>query len=61
MFPAGSSTLTGKGQISIPAKLVRTLGIQRGDRFSLSVRNGSFVAQRIPRRTTSQTKEATRG
>lgn len=61
MFPTGSSTPTSKGQITIPAKLARAMGIQRGDRFSLSVLNRSIVAQRIPRRTTLRKKEATCG
>ena len=57
MFPVGFSTVTSKGQITIPAKLARAMGIQRGDRFSMSVRNGSIVAQRITRRKTSQKKK----
>ena len=61
MFPIRSSTVTSKGQITIPAKLARAMGIQRGDRFSLSVRKGSIVAQLFPRKKTPQNKEATRG
>jgi AbrB family looped-hinge helix DNA binding protein len=61
MFPVGSSTVTSKGQITIPAQLARAMGMQRGDRLSLSVLNGSIVAQRIPRRDPSPKKEATRG
>jgi len=61
MFPDRSSTVTSKGQITLPAKLARVMGIQRGDRFTLSIVHGSIVAQRIPRRTTLRKKEATRG
>jgi AbrB family looped-hinge helix DNA binding protein len=61
MFPVGFSTVTSKSQITIPAKLARAMGIQRGDRFSMSGLNGSIIAQRIQRRNTSQKKEATRG
>jgi AbrB family looped-hinge helix DNA binding protein len=43
----GTSKITSKGQISIPAKLMRTLGLKEGDRLHLVVENGGIRIEPI--------------
>ncbi len=46
-----TTTLTGKNQITLPADLVRKLGLKPGTRFVWSARkDGSMVARPLPSR-----------
>ena len=46
-----TTTLTGKNQITLPADLVRKLGLKPGARFAWSVlRDGSMIARPLPSR-----------
>ncbi|MEZ4710066.1 MAG: AbrB/MazE/SpoVT family DNA-binding domain-containing protein [Caldilineaceae bacterium] len=45
------TTVTGKNQITIPAKIVRALDIQPGTRIDWSIgKDGSLIAQVVPQR-----------
>ena len=46
------TTVTGKNQITIPAKLARQLGIQPGQRIDWSIgENGVLIARILPSRS----------
>ena len=51
-----SSSVTSKGQVTIPKEVRRELGIRRGSRVSFAVRNGKAelrVLRRVPARAAS--------
>jgi predicted nucleic acid-binding protein/bifunctional DNA-binding transcriptional regulator/antitoxin component of YhaV-PrlF toxin-antitoxin module len=41
-------TLTGKNQVSLPARQVRSLGWERGDHLLVEIRGDSLVLKRRP-------------
>ncbi|MBI2954860.1 MAG: AbrB/MazE/SpoVT family DNA-binding domain-containing protein [Chloroflexi bacterium] len=41
-----STTVTRKGQITVPAEIRRALGLQKGDRVALVMDNGQPQARR---------------
>lgn len=44
-----TTTLSEKGQLVIPAEIRTRLGLQRGDRFEIEVRDGEVILRPLPR------------
>ncbi|MCL5959223.1 MAG: AbrB/MazE/SpoVT family DNA-binding domain-containing protein [Chloroflexi bacterium] len=53
--PAGETTITGKNQVSLPAKSIRELGWERGDRLIVEIIGEDIlVLMRRPSRWTEE-------
>lgn len=42
-----ASTITSKGQVTLPAKLRKEMGVKPTDRIIFSKKNGNFVIERL--------------
>ena len=43
-----TATVTSKGQVTLPAKMRKDLGLKKADRVLFSKQNGNFVLEKLP-------------